>query len=134
MQAVFLLQASTALVDVAELPDVFSEDDDARIALECMIEALVDDLEATQLRSIAGNRCGHFHDVHGRVLAAGVQVTVVHGIAGALCLTPPGDDVGGQLATMRDHGAGERAQDVAPEGRLVALQLRLRFRRTQTVE
>ena len=65
--AVLFLQAEAALVDVAELADVFAEDDHARIAAQGVIEAVVEDLEAVQHRRVVGVLGLHFrHFQRGR--------------------------------------------------------------------
>src|SRR6266576_2367975 len=47
-QAVLFLQSGASLVDVAEFSDVLTEDDDARIAEQGVVETVVEDLEAVE--------------------------------------------------------------------------------------
>src|SRR5438093_4474367 len=126
--AVFRLQAGATLVDVAELSDVFAEDDHRRIAAESVIEAVVDDLESVQHWRIIGICRRHFRDWR----SGAVQLLVIPCVVDPLLLAIPLDDVG--VAGIGYQRAGENTHGITAKRRLNLLKLLLRIIRAQALQ
>src|SRR5205085_7746576 len=88
-EAVLVLQSGAALIDVAEFADVFTEDDDAWIACERMVEAGVDDLEAVEHRRVVRVLRLDLFDAQRRVGALAEEVTAECLVAVLLPLAQP---------------------------------------------
>src|SRR5581483_3934629 len=115
-QAVLLLQSRAALIHIAELADILTEDDDARIAPQCVIETMIEDLEAVQHRRVIRVLDLHLRHTDRRLRAFAVKMLCISLVAGALLLTQPRCCRG--ITTGEDHGRGQRAHRIAAERRL----------------